>query len=203
MITRNNLNQYQSSFNNYMRKTPAANYLYKNMSRATKESFGWMYEDGVNKGFLGLKGSPLSRGVGLKGMAKTAGSLSMRSIPLLANIYFAYSGYKEGGIWGAIKGTGENIAATMAWNVGMDVLGVGANAAFIAAPFVAAGAGYYALGEASNKKLAKSRKVNMVSDVVDRFGTMATMRQRSLAMIQNSHLNGRITLGNEALLVHL
>jgi hypothetical protein len=42
------------------------------------------------------------------------------------------------------------------------------------------------------------RDLELGGPVMDQFGTLATMRQRSVAAIQNSKLNARSVLSNEA-----
>jgi len=59
--------------------------------------------------------------------------------------------------------------------------------------------------DSTNRNIARQRMVNnleMGSPILDQFGTVSTLRQRSLAAIQNSKVNGRMALGQEAALLH-
>jgi hypothetical protein len=148
----------------------------------------------ANQGFLGrmapggLKGNWMGNAV--FGVGLTA--------------YAAYSGYKEGGTMGAVKGTASSVVtsgiARGLWNMAAGSVG--------AAPMVAglavtgAGYGYYRLGEEGQKTMKRYRNLEMGADINDTFGTMSTMRQRSLSAIMNSHVNGRMALGGEASLMH-
>ena len=53
-----------------------------------------------------------------------------------------------------------------------------------------------------NAKLRQIKSLEMGSPIVDQYGSISTLRQRSLAALQNSHVNGRMALGNEAALLH-
>lgn len=44
----------------------------------------------------------------------------------------------------------------------------------------------------------KNARLELGSPVIDNFGTLATMRQRSLMAMQNSNINGRSAMGQEA-----
>jgi len=59
--------------------------------------------------------------------------------------------------------------------------------------------------EHNNRAIGKQRQIRameMGAPISDQYGTISTLRQRSLAAIQNSHVNGRMALGNEAALLH-
>lgn len=178
------------------------NYFYKHLKRSVGESLGYSYSKGVNQGFLGLKGNPLVRKAGWKGGMKYAGSLGLRSLPLLGSIYSAYSGYKEGGVWGAAKETASFIGINMAFNMAVGSAGALGAIGLAAAPIAIGATVGYAAASSSRKNLMKYKKLEMGANQIDRFGTIATIRQRSLSSIQNSHINGRMMLGNEAYLSH-
>ncbi len=127
--------------------------------------------------------------------------------------YSVYSGYKEGGAWGAVKGGATHVATTYAFGVVQKALGMGSSWPVVAGLGItaaAAGATYYgATGVAPWQALArpyvrehmkKYNQLEMGRPIVDQFGALATMRQRSLMAIQNSKINGRSALGNEATL---
>ncbi|MCW4026746.1 MAG: hypothetical protein NWE76_04590 [Candidatus Bathyarchaeota archaeon] len=137
-----------------------------------------------------LKGSPL----------KTLGRFAGRAIPLAFTGWLASSGYKEGGLMGAAGGIAESIATTSA--IHMAGLTLSSPLTWIVAGGIAAGAGGYALGEAAQAHRRGLKTLEMGANVVDPFGTAATLRQRSLTALQNSKINGRMGLGNEALIMH-
>lgn len=152
-------------------------------------SIGFEYQAGKNMGFLGRRmiGGVFGEGA-LSFLGRAAGpAFTLASV---------YSGYKEGGVLGAAK---EGISSGLQWGafeLGASVFGSGMF--FGATAAVAGGYGYYKLGEASRKHRKRLRAVEMGSDLVDRFGTISTMRQRSLAAIQKSYVNGRVAVGSEA-----
>jgi len=128
----------------------------------------------------------------------------------------AYEGYKEGGAWGAVKGGassyGTAYASGIAWHAAKAYV---ATPAFYAAGFAALGAaasyGAYRAFGGTNARLfrpwvkdhmKKNAELEMGAPITDDFGTVATMRQRSLQAIQNSRINGRTALGNEAGLMY-
>ena len=125
----------------------------------------------------------------------------------------AYHGYQQGGVGGAAVETAKHIgisyAMGAAWSVAGGALSVAAGVGIAGA--AAAGAGYLASGgsamDAFRPYMAKHARrhagLEMGTPMVDNFGTTATMRQRSLAAIQNSKLNGRSALGNEAALSYM
>ena len=128
-------------------------------------------------------------------------------------LYGAYQGYKKEGAWGAVKGGAKELASSYVFGAAMKVVG---------GPLKYAGAAIAgaALGITAGAGLATGRpfgmwarpfvadhmrrlaQVEMGRPVIDQFGTLATMRQRSLAAIQNSKINGRSALGNEAALTY-
>lgn len=124
----------------------------------------------------------------------------------------AYYGYKEGGLGGAISATGKHLATTYALGLGLKVLGVGAagitGGAIMAgglAAAVGAGMGYNWRDLTRpwvNEHMKRHARLEMGTPVMDDFGTVGTMRQRSLQAIQNSRLNGRNALGSEAALTY-
>ena len=116
--------------------------------------------------------------------------------------YSMYAGYKEGGVWGAIKGGASELAIWGAFEAGMYVLGAAAAPLAAVAAVGAVGAGAYAYGEAAQAHRKRLRNVEMGGEVFDPFGTAATTRQRSLQALHNSHINGRMAIGSEAVLMH-
>ena len=132
--------------------------------------------------------------------------------------YSAIQGYREEGLWGTAKAVPASLATTYALGAAWGGIkgGVMAGAAAVA-PIVGgiatlgaiAGAAYYQqTGVAPWHILArpyvrdhmrKHAKLEMGAPVYDQFGTLSTMRQRSVAAIQNSHINARSALGHEAM----
>lgn len=144
--------------------------------------------------------------VGVKGSAKWAarfaGRTTMKAIPLLSTAYFAYSGYQEGGVMGAIGGVGESIL----WSSGIRAVGaVTGPLMYGVAPLAAVGLATYALGEAGRGHRKSLRTLEMGGGkILDALGSAgaATSRQRSMMALNNTHLNGRMAMGNEALIMH-
>ena len=129
--------------------------------------------------------------------------------------YGAYQGYQKGGIGGAVKHMATDIGFTYALGAGLKTVGLAAGGLGMAA---GVGLGLGAMGIGAHiarggspgimvrpwlhdyKK--KHATLEMGMPAIDQFGTMASMRQRSLNAIQNSRINGRSALGNEALMTY-
>jgi len=190
------------------------------------ESFGFVYgEAGQSHGFLGLKKSfgqatrqewikdsgralwksgvkgnawktAAKRGIGSKMMWARGGGALM--LGMMA--HDVYSGYQEEGLYGAAKGFGSS---ALTWGVmKAAAAAVGGVTLGVAAVGVGAVAGGYEIGEASQAYAKRMRGVEMGAPVVDPYGSIATTRQRSLAALQNTHINGRMAMGNEGVLMH-
>lgn len=154
--------------------------------------------------------APVKMGAGAaaRGAARVAFGTAGRAIPLVATAYFAYEGYQQEGAWGAAKGIGESALWSAAIHYGMAAVG-GTAAAAVLAPVAAIGAGIggaYVMGEAGRAHAKGLRQMEMgqsdqMQAAVGSAGA-ATMRQRSLMALNNTHLNGRMALGNEGFLMH-
>lgn len=160
--------------------------------RGVGRSFGFDYEAGRSLGWMGRRAAGGVFGAG-------AGAFAFRAFGPVMLASSVSRGWQEGGVLGAAKKGAEEMAWWGAFEAGSSIL---------TNPFVlggagglAAGYGYYKLGEASRKHRKRLRTLEMGSDLVDRFGTLTTMRQRSLAAIQKTHVNGRLALGNESALL--
>jgi hypothetical protein len=119
--------------------------------------------------------------------------------------YSVLKGYEEGGLKGAVT---EGVGG-LAW-----AYGIGRVGSMIFSPTAAltvAGAGLAMTAAGVNPLSFAARpytrdyakrhaKLELASPVVDPFGTVSTMRQRSVMAIQNSKINGRSMLGNEAIM---
>lgn len=197
----------------------------KSLKAGTIESFGWNLEGfaggAKNYGFLGWQKwgdefagitrnasgaitKTASTAGGIRGAGRVAFGTAGRAIPLLATAYFTYEGYQREGVWGAAKGMGESIAYSAAFHYIGGALG-GAGVGVLGA-VGAAGLATYTLGEAGREKARGLRQLEMgqsdqMQATVHSAGA-ATMRQRSLMALNNTHLNGRMALGNEGFLMH-
>jgi len=189
--------------------------------RGTMETFGWEFKGGINQGFLGLgeniqrtkrsmsmaskfgqnqyKAGAKAFGRSIKGVG-VGGMLGKLAGPAFSAA-FIYSAYKEEGVWGAAKETatwaGFNIAQNYLLGAAGGV-GLGITAA------AAVGYGAYKFGEASIAHRKGLRNLEMSGGDLNAVESMGaqTMRQKSLMAINNSHLNARSALGNEAYLTH-
>lgn len=147
-----------------------------------------------------------ARTLGMKGAATFAGKTALKSIPLISTAVMAYSGYQEGGVMGALGGIGES----MAWNAGFRMAGeaLGGSAMIMGgavAGLAGIGLATYALGEAGRGHRRELRQTEFsTAGAVDALGSVgaATNRQRSMMALNNTHLNGRMAMGNEGLLMH-
>lgn len=180
-----NLSNLGSDF----RRTFGSSQVGRQFTQGAGEVLGWHYKSGKSMGWMGRK---------LPGGILSKGLLGRAFFPAFT-AFSAYQGYKQGGVLGAAKNVAVDVAAWGAMRAAFSIATHPVGLA--AAAVVGAGYGAYKLGEAAQKYDKRVRRLEMGADVVDRYGTLSTMRQRSLQAIQNSHLSGRLALGNEALLV--
>lgn len=125
-------------------------------------------------------------------------------------LFEMYEGYKKGGVSGAIGAgvhqavEGYVIDAVLAATGAGKVIAAGLGAAAIAGTVSYATGGTNPLEFLARPmvkdQMKRHSQLEMGRPSVDQFGTLATMRQRSLAAIQNSRINGRSALGNEGLI---
>ena len=130
--------------------------------------------------------------------------------------YSAYEGYQEEGMWGATKSLATTYLMGRAFSMATGVAGLGLKTAAIGGAAYLGGAALYSAASGmsfAQNALApiarawvrdfkrKNAKLKMGTPDLDQFGTVSPMRQRSLMAIQNSKLNGRNALGNEASLL--
>ena len=122
-----------------------------------------------------------------------------------------WSGATAGWAFGAgLAGAEAGILAT-----GSAGLLMGAGGAAVAALLnpvtLAIAAGVYGYNKASeyiqhtDKAIARHKQVRgleLGGPIQDQFGTISTLRQRSLQALQNTHVNGRMAFGQEAALLH-
>lgn len=141
-------------------------------------------------------GKMATRGARIGGAAFGALNLAFTGL-------YAYQGWKEGGAIGAAKGVGESIL----WSAGIRAVGGLLNPYTLAAGAVAATAyGAYKLGEAGIAHEKNIRQLEFgggeqMQNAVMSAGA-ATHRQRAVTALNNTHLNGRMSMGNEGLLSH-
>lgn len=187
----------------------------RSLKYGTMESFG-VYVEGFGKeaqpkGFLGRKmwGADVAAyKAGQKGLVRTAGAMAMRALPLAFTAHFMYEGYKQEGVWGMAKAGVESAAYSAAFHYVGAAIGGTAMMVGMGALAAGAAAGYagYALGEAGRAHAKGLRQLEMgqqdqIQAALGSAGA-ATMRQRSLTALNNTHLNGRMALGSEAFLMH-
>jgi len=172
---------------------PMAGGLPKTNFVKVSESAVWGELSESEAKLVGLKMTP--RGV--------IGDLAGRAFGIGMVALAAYEGYQEGGVWGATKGVAKETAFWYAWGVVAE-----ATAGFLTGPLAVlaatyAGAKVYDWAMDKGAKFYKEHtRLEMGMPNIDPFGTSATMRMRALNAIQNSHINGRTALGNEAQLFH-
>jgi hypothetical protein len=192
------------------------------------EAFGWTFAGGnvmppegvagsrlpkgTPTGFMGWKESTgyswtnrraamaRVRGGGIKGLSKIAARAFNPALIAGFTAFNVYEGYKAGGVIGAAGAAATEAAMWGGFNVAATALGQ--PLLWTLGGAAAAGYGYYQLGEASKRHEKRLRHLEMGATVTDPFGTAATLRQRSLAALHNTHINGRMAVGNEASLFH-
>lgn len=142
---------------------------------------------------------------GAKGLGRLMGPA------LLA--YSAYSGYKQGGVVGAVKEGGKSIGESYVFGAVTKALGGGPAFAGLAIgiPTMMASMSAHATGGSPIALWARPwvrehtrglNRLEMGVPINDQFGTIATSRQRAVQAIQSSRVNGRSALGNEAALMY-
>lgn len=197
----------------------------QSLKHGTLESLGFNIEGfgrkAVNKGFFGTGlGASAAGKIALakeaekqaasgvtRGLLGRAGGAALRGLGGISTAYFMYQGYKEGGILGAAKEGAYSIAASTAFQyVGAALGGAGMAVVGGAAAIAAGGYASYALGEAGRRHASGLRQLEMgqqdqMQAALSSAGA-ATMRQRSVMALNNTHLNGRMSLGQEGYLIH-
>jgi hypothetical protein len=135
-----------------------------------------------------------------QGFVKKAGVLAGPGIGAAFTAVSVYQGYKEGGIFGAAKEVGIQYGYNLAFRVATGSLS--AVTALSRAVPLAAMYGAYKFGQNAGRYGRKTENLSFNRGFVDDYGTAATMRQRSLQAIQNSHVNSRSLLGGEGEVIH-
>jgi hypothetical protein len=171
----------------------------KDFRRGVGEMAGFHYQKDAagilrNTGFLGRKMS----GMGMKPLGMFG--KAMTGLGLIWGITDAVDAYREEGAWGAAKSGAGSLAMGGAFRVATGIAGRALSGLGPVGVAAAAVYGTYQLGEAAKVHVKRLRGLEMGRDIPDRFGTISTIRQRSLQAIQNTHINGRLAIGNEAMI---
>lgn len=121
-------------------------------------------------------------------------------------------GMSQEGLWGGVKALAGETAWTYGLGVGIKALGsaMGSVGTGVAIAGGAAAAVGYGMGYRPsdmfrpwvNDYMKRHDRLELATPNLDVFGTVSTMRQRSIQAIQNSKLNGRAALGSEATLTY-
>lgn len=162
------------------------------IKRGALESVGFVFEKQadkmVNKGFLGgLNGNMGARISGGMGLGFTALSV--------------YQGYQENGIGGAVEGAATGVLGSLAGNVLMSQLPNPVTWGLAAV--AAAGYGGFRFGQAATQYRKDLRKTELVTrNSYNAINAASTDRARALQALNNSSMNARMSIGNEAQLLH-
>ena len=136
----------------------------------------------------------LGKNISMRGRVTGVGFLGLSAV----------AAYQSGGTWGAAK----SIATDYGIGRAIGMLGGGTTIArVLAVAAVAGGVAAYTFRKQLSRPwvkehMKKHARLEMGTPTKDDFGNVATMRQRSLQAINNSKLNGRTALGNEAALMY-
>lgn len=144
-----------------------------------------------------------------------------KKVPLTGRIfaggfaaYSMYGGLREGGVGGAISAGVDygistfefgaalgGLTSPVVWGAAAAIAGTGLAAKYMHDPSSLSSFKGLMRGQTS-QFMKKHTDIEMGTPPIDPFGNNATMRQRSLNAIQNSRINGRSALGNEAMILH-
>lgn len=145
-------------------------------------------------------------GIGKEFAGKGTGAFISRWASRAFLGFSVLQGYSEGGISGAVLGGATHLATSYLMG---GVLGSMGTPLALGMGMAGIGLGLHFMGGGKVRDffrpyvydyMKKQSRLEMSTPVMDDFGTVATMRQRSLMAIQNSRLNGRTALGQEAAL---
>lgn len=109
----------------------------------------------------------------------------------------AISGYQREGAWGAAKGVGS----AALWSYGIEIaLGSAALPIGIAAGVAVGGVMLNKAAAEKGRAYGRShRELEFGAAVSDQFGTVSTMRRRSVMALNQSRIGGNMGMGNEAM----
>lgn len=178
-----------------------------------------MHREGMSfiKTSLGSRIPAAIRSSSMSRPGRSALAIGTATIGPAFYVMSAYQGYQQGGIGGAVKSVAE--FAAIDYTIGAAIgaikgtaIGAALKTGALATGMIGGGAlGIYSATGGSmtdfaapwvNEYSKKHSALEMGTPFVDNYGSAATMRQRSLHAIQNSKLNGRSALGNEARLTY-
>jgi hypothetical protein len=192
-----------------MASTLGFNALFRrSVKQGVAETFGWSYKKGVSQGFLGIKGARAAQKVAIaagKRAPGIAGTVFGHTFGAGVGAFFIYNAYRREGLGGAVK----EAATFSAINAGLSFAGGVLTNPFVLAGAAVAATGYagYQLGEFSRQKHKQMRELELgggaVAGAINNSIGIATARQRSMMALQNTHLNYRSAIGNEAVLYHI
>lgn len=187
-------------------------FLGRRLREGALETVGFNFEKGQNQGWLGIRSNYHRIYQGKGAQAASAGSKALRmtggtamgSIGLAGSMYMLYTGYQQGGVVGAAKSAAESVFYGAAFKTAGALLGNPLTWGALAVG--AAGYGAYALGEAGQRYERQIRNLEVGGDenminAINSYGA-STMRQRAAVALNNSHINRRLALGNEASMFH-
>lgn len=200
-------------------------FLGRAVRQGTLESFGWQFDSAGNS--YGFMGKVPDEGFGVSSKAKMnsaiknsmkgatrppgilgkTGSFLGRGLGLGFTGFMAYQGYKQEGVWGAAKGIAESVAGSVAFRIVTRSLGL-ARGSLLTGPAILLGVGLatYAVGEAGREHAKSLRAMEMGGGVQmqQAVGSQGAYTSRAMAVtaLNNSHINNRMALGNEAFLMH-
>lgn len=131
--------------------------------------------------------------------------VGMRALGPLFTLSAMRTGYRNGGIRGAVSGGISSVAEQYAFGIAQHALiDMGGLSTLGFAAVGAAGVyGAYKVLQAGRATYRKTRAMEKGGPFLDPFGNSATMRQRGLQALQSSQLNGRSAFGTEAQLMHM
>ena len=134
-----------------------------------------------------MEGYGLGKGMSMFGRAMGLGFLGFE----------AYAGYQREGAWGAAKGAVTGAMYSYAFGA---ILGSAALPVTLAAAAVGGGlmANKYLAGKGRSTMVSHQR-TEFGSGVSDQFGTVSTMRRRSVMALNQSRIGGGMGMGNEAM----
>lgn len=177
---------------------------YKFFRSAEAKEGGWR--------FLGLRG-PGGRIAEFKAMRKAGegfGKSLWKAAPVMDAVALAFTlksmneAYRREGIWGAAKAGVGSFAEWAAFDMAMAFLKPIVTPLTIGAIGAAGVYGAYKALDYGAKHARRTRALEFGGQAVeDPFGTIATMRQRSLLEMQKSHAALRGALGSEAQYMHI
>jgi hypothetical protein len=169
--------------------------LARNAGKTSPRYFERMY---AKKGFGFTANTALKMGM-KKGGFRAAAGIGMGALGPAFFIGSVAAGFQQDGITGAATAAGSAIA----FNTGikMTASALGSPLAMAAAGIGAIGYGAYKLQKAGRQYEKRLGQLEFgggyMSEAINSHGAL-TMRQRSIQALQNTHLNGRMALGNEA-----